>query len=76
MPATPSLSHWRTWSDIGAVSVLVFVLSLWAQDHLTGPLESVGIPFGLFSGFFLGLAVLSVFQFLFHLTGEDIADER
>jgi hypothetical protein len=58
------------------VSVFAFVLSLSARDHLVGQLESVGIPFGLFSGFFLGLAVLSVFQFLFHLTGEDIADER
>ncbi|WP_424016431.1 hypothetical protein ACOZ4N_11005 [Halorientalis pallida] len=76
MPTAPSLAHWQTWSNVGAVSVFVFVLSLYTRDLLVGPLESVGIPFGLFSGFFLGLAVLSVFQFLFHLTGEDIADEQ
>jgi hypothetical protein len=76
MPAIPSPTHWRTWNAVGALSVLAFVLSLAARDHLVAPLRAAGIPFGLLSGALLGLAVLSVFQFLYHLTGEDVADER
>jgi len=76
MPAPPSLTHWQTWNGIGAVAVLAFLVSLSAREHLVGPLRSAGIPFGLFSGLLLGLAVLSLFQLVFSLTGDDLADER